>query len=342
MNAIRQRDHVRFGLVGCGRIAQAHLEALSKVPRARLVAVVEVREAAGRAVAEQNGCPAFADHRDPALPELDAVIICTPPASHHAIARFFLEKGVHVLCEKPLTIRSDDARDLAGLAAAQDRVLMMASKFRYVDDVIKAKAIIESGLLGRVLRFENTFCARVPMDTRWNADPELSGGGVLIDNGSHAVDIARYLLGPLKEVQAQADRFVGLPVEDDARLQFRTASGATGTVDLSWTITKETDYYVTVYGTEGTLQVGWKGSRYRQHGNSHWVAFGSGYDKVAAFRRQLENFVGSIEERERPLITADEALASVQVIEAAYASADEARWMPLGPTRSGAAAGAPA
>lgn len=322
-------EPVRFVLVGCGRIAQAHLVALSQVENARLVGVVEVREAAARAVAEEKNCPFFADYRDEQLPAADAVIICTPPATHYAIARFFLERGLHVLCEKPLTIRSKDAEELTTLAARQRRLLMMASKFRYVDDVIKAKAIIESGILGDILRFENAFCAKVPMENRWNSEQAHAGGGVLIDNGSHSVDIARYLLGPIQEVEARTTKLVrALEVEDDAQLTFRTVTGTVGTVDLSWTITKEADFYISVYGTEGTLHIGWKGSRYRQHGNSNWVSFGQGYDKVAAFRRQLENFIGTIAGRERPLITADEGLASVRVIEAAYESAAITHWVP--------------
>ncbi len=322
-------ESLRFALVGAGRIAQAHLVALSPVAGVRLVAVAEVREAAGRAVAEEKDCRLFADYADPELAALlDAVIICTPPSTHFAIARHFLEAGVHVLCEKPLTISSRDAQDLAVTSRTERRVLMMASKFRYVDDIVKAKAIIASGILGNVLRFENTFCSLVPMTSRWNSDPAISGGGVLIDNGSHSVDVARYLVGPIREVQAQIQTLVpGLGVEDDAQIQFRTEAGVTGLIDLSWTINKESDTYIGVYGSEGTLLVGWKGSRYRQHGSPNWVSFGKGYDKVAAFRAQHENFVAAIAGRERPLITADESLASVQVIEAAYKSAGVTRWV---------------
>src|SRR5206468_10874956 len=132
-----------------------------------------------------------------------AVIICAPPNLHHAITRHFLERGIHVLCEKPLTIASAEAIDLVKLASEKDLLLMMASKFRYVDDIIKAKAIIESGILGRIILYENSFCSKISMQDRWNADRGISGGGVLIDNGSHSADIARYLLGPIVDVQAQ-------------------------------------------------------------------------------------------------------------------------------------------
>ena len=197
-------EPIRFGTIGCGRIADSHLTALAAVPGAVLTAVAEVRASAGAAVAECYACRHFERLDDPELIGLvDAVIIATPPVSHFEIARHFLRAGVSVLCEKPLTLLADQAAELVDTAADRRLTLMMASKFRYVDDLIKAKVILESGALGRVVLYENSFCAPVSMAERWNADPRVSGGGVLIDNGSHSVDIARYLLGPIRAVSAQ-------------------------------------------------------------------------------------------------------------------------------------------
>jgi predicted dehydrogenase len=325
-------DVVRFGLVGCGRIAQSHLSALATLPEARLTIAVENRRAAGEAVAEEHKCQLVADYRDKAvLDAVDAVIICTPPNLHHDIARYFLERGVHVLCEKPLTTVSEQARDLVSLSRDKDLLLMMASKFRYVDDIIKAKAIVESGILGRIILYENTFCSKITMGDRWNADKAVSGGGVLIDNGSHSVDIARYLLGPIVDVQAQNGLPTqGLDVEDTVRVQFLTQSGVIGIIDLSWSITKETPHYVQVFGSDGTLQVGWSGSKYRQDGSSKWVPFGNGYDKLKAFARQLSNFIACLKGREVPVISAEDSLASVQVVETAYRSASRNNWLRVG------------
>jgi predicted dehydrogenase len=322
-------DVVRFGIVGCGRIAQSHLSALATLPEARLTIAVESRKAAGEAIAAEYRCDLTADYRDPEiLKKVDAVIICTPPNLHHEIATHFLTRGVHVLCEKPLTIASPQARELVELSRQKDLVLMMASKFRYVDDIIKAKAICESGILGRIVLYENIFCSKIAMTDRWNANREVSGGGVLIDNGSHSVDIARYLLGPIVDVQAQNGlSSQGLDVEDTVRVQFLTRSGVIGMIDLSWSITKETPHYVQVFGSDGTLQVGWSGSKYRQDGSSKWVPFGQGYDKLKAFGRQIGNFVACLKGREVPIIVAEDALASVQVIETAYQSASRNNWL---------------
>jgi predicted dehydrogenase len=322
---------LRFALVGCGRIAQSHLEAMAALDDVKLAVVVEPREGAGKAVAEQYGCRLYPDCRSPEVfDQIDAAVICAPPSVHFETAKTFLESGVHVLCEKPLTITSNDAVDLVKAADARGLQLMMASKFRYVDDVIKAKAIAESGILGNLILYENTFCSKVLMKDRWNSQKNMSGGGVLIDNGTHSVDIARYLLGPIKEVQAQNGiPAQGLEVEDTVRLQFRTVGGVIGMVDLSWTINKESDVYISLFGSEGTLHVGWNGSRYRQDGNSKWVSFGTGYNKLNAFKSQLQNFRDCILGRKLPLITPEDALASVQVIESAYKSAAINHWAPV-------------
>jgi len=329
MRKLGKTDTVRFGLVGCGRIAQSHLQALSTLPGAKLTAAVESRQAAGNAVAAEYKCALFTDYKDPAIVDLvDAVIVCTPPNLHHGIARHFLERGVHVLCEKPLTIASPDAADLVKLSNEKDVVLMMASKFRYVDDIIKAKAIVESGILGRIILYENSFCSKINMTDRWNSNKGVSGGGVLIDNGSHSADIARYLLGPIVQVQAQQSTAVqGLDVEDTVRVQFLTKSGVLGTFDLSWSITKDSKNYIQIYGSEGTLQVGWKGSRYCQDGSSKWIPFGSGYDKNKSFASQHSNFIDVIKGNDKPVITPEDSLASVQFVETAYRSAGTNHWL---------------
>jgi len=319
---------VRFAIVGCGGVARAHLDAAAEVADAEVTAIVEVREDAGTELARSLGCSAYADYRDPELRDLvDAVIVCTPPATHYEIAKHFLEMGVAVLCEKPFTIDPGEAQELVRLARSRDALLMMASKFRYVEDVVEGKAIVDSGRLGRLVLYENAFCSSVDMSRTWHADRAVSGGGVLIDNGTHAVDIARYLLGPIDKIRAQPGNTVqALEVEDTMQLRFLTRDGVIGTVDLSWSINKESDHYISVYGSEGALQIGWRCSRYRLRNDAEWTPFGSGYGKAVAFRRQLENVIASLRGEEEPLISAYDAWASVQVIEAAYSSVGAGLW----------------
>jgi predicted dehydrogenase len=333
-------ESLRVGLVGCGRIAQTHLEALKEVRGCQLAGVSDVRGELARRAGGRYGVPAHDDPRRLLGEDLDAVIVCTPPSTHSEIATFFLDEGVHVLCEKPLALTSAEASVLIDTAERAGRLLMMASKFRFVEDVIRAREILDSGALGEVILYENAFCSWVDMGERWNALPALSGGGVLIDNGTHSVDVARFLLGPIVEVQATAGpRVQHLPVEDSCRLCFRTAAGSIGTVDLSWSIQKEREAYIEVFCARGVLSIGWRGSRYRLHDGDDWIPFGGGYDKPASFSRQLRNFCEVIRGNEMPAITAEDSLQSVRVIEAAYRAMAQGRWLPVAGTPTDGAPG---
>jgi predicted dehydrogenase len=324
---------VEFGLVGAGAIAQAYAQAFRGSPEARVAAVADVRLEASRALAQELGCAAFAAYAEMAeRVRLDAVLVCTPPATHVDICLHFLVRGVAVLCEKPLSLDSASARHLVEVAADSGVLLTMASKFRYVDDVLRAKSIVTSGILGEIVLFENVFTSRVDMSTRWNSRPQVSGGGVLIDNGTHSVDLVRYFLGPIGEVNAVAGKNIQrLPVEDTVRIFMHSTDGVMASIDLSWSLNKELPSYLDIYGSHGTVRVGWKESKYRQTGSSDWVVFGGGYDKVVALRRQIENFCRAMRGREALLIQAEDAIASVEVIEAAYASLRDCHWVPVHP-----------
>lgn len=319
---------LKFGMIGAGGIAQAYAEAFKNWDVARMVAVADTRSEAAEALSEGIGCQSYNSYQAMAKKEkLDAVVVCTPPVTHPEICLYFLERNVHVLCEKPLSIDVKNAKLMVEAARRAQVKLTMASKFRYVEDVIRAKSIVASGILGEIVLFENAFTSRVDMSSRWNAESKISGGGVLIDNGTHSVDLMRYFIGPLAEVQVvEGKRVQGLAVEDTVRIFVRSISGVMGTIDLSWSINKELDSYINIYGSHGTVFVGWKESKYRQSSSRDWVVFGKGYDKVQAFRSQLHNFCKAIVGEESLLINSEDALASVEVIEAAYAALRQNQW----------------
>jgi predicted dehydrogenase len=317
-------------MVGAGRIAQTYAQAFKTVVHAELVAVADTRLDAADALASGMNCRSFDTHQRMAEEaELDAVIICTPPATHAEVGCYFLDRKLHVLCEKPLSIDSASARLMLSTARANGVLLTMSSKFRYVDDVVRAKSVMASGLIGDVIHFENTFAAHVDMGNRWNCNPSISGGGVLIDNGTHSVDIMRYFLGPIAEVYVvDGKRIQGLPVDETVHMVVRTTTGVTGSVDLSWTINKDASY-ISIYGSRGTISIGWTESKYREVSRSEWVVFGNGYDKIQAFRSLIDNFALAACGEQQLLISAEDALASVSVIESAYRSLRQNRWMSI-------------
>lgn len=321
---------LKFGLVGAGGIAQAYAQAFNESECCDLVAIADVRQEASEALAEIVGGKAYGDYRQLADVELDAVIVATPPATHPEIACFFMERGTPVLCEKPLTTNVADAEKMIAAAEKAGVQFTMASKFRYCEDVIKAKGIIASGVLGDVLQFENAFTAKVDMSKRWNSDAAVSGGGVLIDNGTHSVDIIRYFMGGIESVLVvDAGGTQDLSVDENVKMFAKTRNGVTASVDLTWGINKELPYFISVYGTNGTLHIGWRESKYKLNSSPDWTVFGKGYDKVASFRGKIENFSHALKGKEELFIKPADALASVQVIEAAYKSMNQNLWQPV-------------
>jgi len=122
---------MRIGLIGAGAVAQTYGQALSEAATVRLVGVADVRQPAAVALAERMGCPAFGSYEE-LLEETDceAVVLCTPPVTHHVICCQLVERGIHVLCEKPLAIGPEEARAMVATAERSAATLTMASKFR--------------------------------------------------------------------------------------------------------------------------------------------------------------------------------------------------------------------
>ncbi len=332
----------RFAIIGAGGIAQAWADAFARTELAALTAVVDVRPEAAQKLAAPAGARALGSHRELLDPELkvDAAIVSTPPHTHPDIVCELLEAGIDVICEKPLAVDSHSARRMARTAAAKGSILTMASKFRFVADVAKAKELLHSGVIGEPVLFENAFTSYVDMSQRWNSDPALSGGGVLIDNGTHSLDIARYFLGPICEINVmEGIRVQELPVEETVSIYLRSEGGVMGAIDLSWTINKQLDYFIKLHGSLGIITVGWGKSEYKVNGDEP-VRFGDGYDKNAAFVGQLENFCRARRGEAELVVTPAAAVASVAAVEQAYAALARNTWVPIAPALSGA--GAPA
>lgn len=321
-------NKLRFALIGTGGIAQTYAQAFQQSDCCKLVAAADVNETSAKAFAEPFGAKAFSDYKTLAdNAEFDAVIIATPPNTHLEIAEFFMSCGKHVLCEKPLCLTAAEATKMLETAEKTGVVFTMATKFRYCEDVVKAKAIIASNVLGEIVQFENAFTAKIDMSHRWNSDKEISGGGVLIDNGTHSVDIIRYFLGAITEVLAvETGRTQNLSVDENVKMFAKTENNIAASVDLTWGINKELPNFISVYGTNGTLHIGWRESKYKLNSSPDWTVFGKGYDKVQAFKSKLENFRNAIANGEELLTKPVDALASVEVIEAAYKSLNQNLW----------------
>lgn len=311
---------VRFAIVGYGMIADAHATAIQASGNAELVSVADPDQQARRTATDRWGCSTYAsvDQMLGAV-KVDAACVCAPPALHRPLTERLLRAGVNVLCEKPLGVTVQDARAMAAFAEQRGLVLAVSSKFRFVRDLFEARRQIEAGTIGQAIFYEVTLCARIPLSQRWNHRPELSGGGVVMDNGTHAYDMLTVVLGqaPIVTSAVFAPRTVSPEVEDTAEILFRTDGSAIGRIALSWTyFTKDLDYLV-VQGTKGTLRVGWTGSWVRAHGDTDWTPFGSGYQKAEAFDRQLSAFLARASNLRRAEAPA-ELIGALDFVERVY------------------------
>lgn len=326
---------VRVAVVGAGGIAQAYAQMLSPGSPidtgAVAVGVADTRLDAAQRWAEQVGCPATDDVHALLDRKPEAVVICTPPSTHRAIASVFLREGIPVLSEKPLAVDRYTALGMVDEARKHGTFVGMAAKFRFCRDLQMASEMIVDGTLGEVRLLENAFTSRIDMSTRWNSDPRLAGGGVIIDNGTHSVDLVSWLCGPVVEVLAtEQARPRGWAVEDTARLQLVTELGIDATVDLSWSIDKSLSDFVRVYGTTGELRVGWQSSAVRRHG-SDWDVFGTGYSKLESMGGALAQFCRAVRGVEPLLVDGYQGVQSAAVIDTAYQSLTAGRAMKVDP-----------
>ena len=307
----------------------------------KLAAVVDVNPDAARAFGDSFNCSSYTSLDDylacgnPA----DCGLICTPSCEHTEIACSLMQRRIHVLCELPFALNSASAERMIDVSRAYGVSLMMASKLRFVPDLLHARGLIQAGILGQVLEFEADFRDPVDMRNRWNIRRDISGGGVLIDSGSFTLDIARYFFGPILGVRVEEGwRIQSEDVEDTVRLALRTDSGVLGTAHLSWTLKNPGDEYLRIYGTQGNLCIGWKKSMYRPNGAIDWINFGEGYSTQKATTLLMKHFINCIAGDELPEIDAEDALESVRVIETAYKSLLSGRFLNIHPEQASAEA----
>jgi len=308
-------------MIGCGTIAGSHLSAARNnglpvtaacdvSPQALGAFLNDVPEARGFASAaellEQGG--------------VDAVVIGTPPCHHAETAVAALERGIHVLCEKPLAISVEQARAVEKAAAASQAVFMMAFRHRFTAAQQAIKAVLDSGQLGRIILFENVFGGPMrQMAGRWFARRAISGGGALIDTSIHSIDLFRHYCGEIASFGGEWDRaFEGTDVEDSAVLSLRAENGALGIVASSWNFGT---------GVAGMRILAEKGSvtyDYQKPKVYHLMRAGETTPEaieVEATRgvdEQLAHFVRTIAEGIEPCPGVRDGRRAVEIVEAVY------------------------
>jgi len=269
----------RIGIVGYS-FGRVHAEAYRQIPFYKdlgapieLVGVATSRpETAARAKAEGGFAFATADWRELVnSPDIDIVHVCAPDDLHHPIASAALAAGKHVYCEKPLARTVAEAEDLLARARASGRVAQMAFQMRFGSAVQAARRLVREGTLGDITSFRITYLHSGYEDPNrplsWRLDQARTGGGVLYDLGSHAIDLIAYLVGRPQRVMGLTRTFIkerpdaqGSPrrvpvgVDDVAMAMLETESGAVGVLEatrLATGLRRGPD--ITIYGTRGSV-----------------------------------------------------------------------------------------
>lgn len=321
----------RVAIVGAGGIARAHADALAALPGCALTAVADTDRDAARRLADSAGARAY--HSVGELLDaggIDALVVCTPPITHESIVTEAMRAHLPTLCEKPFAPTPAAARRMIAAAETGGTLLTLASKFRFAAGVIAAKRLIDSGELGAIELVENVFTTRADMANRWHADPAVSGGGVVMDNAPHAVDLIRFLFGEIEAVSAVELAPRRLAVEESALLTMRAASGVAATSLLSWTADARRPWFLAAHGSIGTVEVGWAETRARS-GNGDWRRLAGGYNKADCFAALLGDFLAAARGESVPALALGDALANVEAVGAAMQSLNRREWCRVPP-----------
>jgi len=257
---------VRVGIIGCGKIAQVrHIPEYAKLKNVEIRAVCDMNINRAREVADQFKIPqVYGDYRELLqMPDLDAVSICTPNMYHAAIAMEALQKGIHVLVEKPLATTLSDCQEMAIAAEQSHAFLMVGHNQRFSPVHQRVKAFLQTNELGRIYQFSTSFHHGGP--EHWSIDKENSwffsqkeaGFGVIGDLGVHKLDLIHWLLDDeIDEISAlQGALRQEISVEDHAVIMARTKKGAIGTISLSWNNPVQ-EHRTVLYGEHGVLTFG--------------------------------------------------------------------------------------
>jgi predicted dehydrogenase len=268
-----------------------------------------------------------------AVSDLEAVSVCTPNAMHAPATIAAARAGKHVLCEKPLSLNLEECRAMIAAAREAGVVLQTGHHLRANYYVRKAKELIDSGAIGRVcyvrLRQAHDWGGNKTVTPNF-ASLERSGGGTLLDNGCHMMDLARFLAGDVKGLYARtATLGFDIEVEDVGVVNLEFSSGAIGTVEAAWTATGwEEGFWV--YGTDGALEctnrLGKRTLRHahRMGGGTDWAKLNETLYTVqdeGGHSEEIKSFIQSVRTGAPPICSGEDGLEAVRLVLSSYESA---------------------
>ena len=273
-------DEIRIGIIGFGFMGKTHTYAYKTIPlyygnlpfKIKLAGVYNPSRAAAQTAVDALGYEAAAENPDELInrDDIDAVDICSPNIYHKDAAIKAIQGGKHVYCEKPLAANYEEAKRILAVSEKSGVTTQMALQYRCFPATIRAKELIEEGAIGKIMSFRCHYLHSGSVDPHkpitWKLDKNFGGGGVLLDLGSHSLDLMYFLLGEYASVFAQTEviyshrpdkngNMVGIEAEDLAVLIVKMKNGGTGIIEASKIATGTNDELrFEIHGDRGAIK----------------------------------------------------------------------------------------
>lgn len=347
-------DRIATALIGCGKVGMTHALALSALPQSRLVAVCDADAARAESFAAKFGCKAYSDPEAMlASGEVQMVSICTPHPLHAPYAVMAAQAGVHALVEKPLAASLRDCDLAIGAHRAAGTRLGLVSQRRFYPGTQRIWRAIQDGKLGQpilgILTVQGWRSESYYQMDPWRGKWDTEGGGVLVNQTPHQLDILQWLMGPIEELYGYWDNFNHpfVEVEDTAFAVIRFKSGAVGNIVVSNSQNPGLYGRVQIHGSNGaSVGVQTDGGNIfisgvstnvdppinylwnvagEEHLLEQWQAedraLGARVDVMNYFHeRQIEEFLQALQAGREPMVTGEQGRISVEIFTAIYRS----------------------
>jgi UDP-N-acetyl-2-amino-2-deoxyglucuronate dehydrogenase len=329
-----RRGRVGFAVIGAGLVGPRHAEFASKAEGARLAVVCDLREDRGRPLAEKLGADWVPDLREALQREdVQVVNICLPTALHLEVATAAAEAGKHVVVEKPIELNVARARQLIEVCKRNGVKLATIFNRRFVYGTRRTREVVLQGQLGKVVVADMRFKAWRPQsyytESGWRGTWSREGGAALINQGIHGVDLLTWIAGPIKSVAGHA-RHLRHDIEADDTTMAVTEfeNGALGVIECTTSVTPRQGDWLEFHGTNGSILLEnyaikeWQLKDVEQGEPHPEELMLPGADKgvdVGHFL-QVQDMADAVAEGRDPVVTGEQALHSLAVVQAIYES----------------------
>ena len=322
-------------------ISKWHAEAIASIEDACLVGVADQDASRAESCASMYGCKAFPDADSLiACSEIDALCICLPSGLHAEYATRAAMNGKHFIVEKPLAITKDQLDKVISACEKNHVKGCVISQMRFAPSVQKVKKAIDEGLLGDILfadlKMKYYRTKEYYSSSPWRGTKEMDGGGALMNQGIHGIDLIQYLVGPISSVSGVCKTlFHSIEVEDSASLTVEFENGAIGTVTGSTSVYPGFPRYIEINGTKGSVALTEdKITMWSVEGGDNSAELDNEGSDIASFndpthisfdlhRYQIADMVSAIQTDTVPLVDIYDGRRAVDVILSAYAASEK-------------------